>query len=214
MNEKEQAAREMLRGAMGRSIRASLRSSAERLQKAASALRELEADVDLIGLPPKIKGHRPVTAEGILAEALTILHTNAPDLGTMARSVEDYVRELDKPAEDLADDDRCRVLYANRRCGTEHLPGLAVCFEHLWATARGRGVGHVFPLGSPEPTEKAVPRGVALVGENGVHWMRQGDRWHAGGPAGDGGFHTWRAVNGAGNETGRELARLVPECAL
>jgi len=214
MDEKEQVAHEMLRGAMGRIIRASLSATAERLQKAASAVRELEADVELIGLPPKIKGHRPVTAEGILAEALTILYTNAPDLGTMARSVEDYVREVGKPAEEPADDDRCRVLYANRQCGTEHLPGVAVCFEHLWATARGRGVGNVFPLGSPEPSEVRVPRGAALVGENGVHWMRNGDRWIAGGPAGDGGLYSWRAVNGAGNETGRELARLVPECVL
>lgn len=214
MDEKDQVAREMLRSAMARSVRASLRSTAHRLQKAAAALTELEGEVDLIGLPSKIKGHRPATAEGILAEALRALHTNAPDLGTLASSVEDYNREMgnrDVPAED---DDRCRVLYAGHRCGTEHLPGVAVCFEHLWATARGRGVGNVFPLGSPEPSEVRVPRGAALVGENGVHWMRNGDRWIAGGPAGDGGLYRWDAVNGAGNETGRELARLVPECVL
>lgn len=213
MERKEQVAAGMLRTAMGRSIRTSLASTADRLQKAASALRELEADVDLIGLPPRVKGHRPVTAEGILAEALTIVQTNAPDLRTLAQAVADYNREMNQPTS-LAGPDRCRVLYANQQCGTEHLPGVAVCFEHLWATARGRGVGNVFPLGSPEPTEKAVPHGVALVGENGVHWLRQGDRWHAGGPVGDGGFYRWDAVNGAGNETGRELARLVPECVL
>lgn len=212
MDEKDKVAHEMLRGAMGRSIRASLRSTAERLQKAASALRELEWDVERIGLEPEVKGHPVVTAEGILAEALTALHTNAPDLGTLARSVEEYNRHVPEfPVTE--DEDRCRAIYANSRCPREHLPGVSLCFTHLWAKVKRRGIGNVFPLGSPEPSEVRVPRGTALVGENGVHWTRNGDRWHAGGPAGDSGLYSWRAVNGA-NDTGRELARLLPEYAL
>jgi hypothetical protein len=214
MDENDSKAREMLRNAMGGSIQRSLAATAARLRESAERLDKIVPDVERIGLPSRLKGQRPITAEDILAEALMVLHTNAPDLGTLARSVADYNREMGKQDTPAEGDERCRVLYAGHRCATEHLPGVAVCFEHLWATARGRGVGNVFPLGSPEPTEKAVPRGVALVGENGVHWLRQGDRWHAGGPAGDGGFYRWDAVNGSGNETGRELARLVPECVL
>lgn len=214
-SEADAAAQRMLRNAMGRSIRSALATTAARLRKAAEQITALEEDVERIGLPVPVKGRRPITAEDILAEALAILHSNAPDLGTLGRSVADYNHELGKlDGSTPEDDDRCRVLYANRRCGTEHLPGVAVCFEHLWATARGRGVGNVFPLGSPEPSEVHVPRGAALVGENGVHWTRNGDRWHAGGPAGDGGLYSWRMVNGEGTDTGRELARLVPECVL
>ena len=213
MDEKnpELEAERLLRSAMGRSIRSALASTAARLQRAADGIRALEEDVDRIGLPPKSKGQRPLTAEALLAEALLVLHGNAPDLGNLARTVEEYNRHV--VPEVPVNQGECQVIYANRPCGTEALPGAVLCFKHLWQTARGRGVGNVFPLGSPEPSEARVPRGVALVGENGVHWIRNGDRWLAGGPAGDGGLYPWSAVNGTGNETGRELARLFPEYA-
>ena len=211
MDETKAQAERMLRSAMTRSLRRALVETATRLRTAADKLTELEGEVDRIGLPPKAKGQRPVTADALLAEVLVILHSNAPDLGTLARTVEEFNREVSGPPSH-AEDTRCRVTYGAGRCPDEHLPGAVVCFGHLWAAARVHGAGHVFPLGSPEPTEKVVPRGIALVGENGVHWTRQGDRWHAGGPGGDGGFYHWRSINGT--EDGRELARLVPECVL
>lgn len=212
MDEKEQAAAEMLRAAMGRGIRASLRSTAGRLYEAAEAVRELESYVDRIGTT-LANGRQPITAEWIVAEALTALHTNTPDLGNLARTAAEYNQHVPQLVPG-PDDDQCRAIYANSRCTHEHLPGVSLCFTHLWATVRGRGVGNVYPLGSHEPSEVRLPRGAALVGENGVHWTRNGDRWHAGGPAGDGGLYSWRAVNGSDNDTGRELARLLPEYAL
>lgn len=211
MDEKDKVAHEMLRGAMGRSIRASLRSTAERLQKAASALRELEWDVERIGLEPEVKGHRVVTAESILAEALTALHTNAPDLGTLARSVEEYNRHV-RPAESEAEPvPGCETVTMGAACTHEPLAGLRVCFGHLWQAARSRGVGNVFPVGSPEPKEASVPTGTVLVGENGVQWKRSGwGDWEAGGPAGDGQRYHWSRVNGH-NQDGLELALLLPE---
>jgi hypothetical protein len=211
MNQHMQAEKErVLRSAMGRSVRSGLAATSSRLRTAADRIAALEEDVDRIGLPPKAKGQRPVTADGILAEVLLILHSNAPDLGTLARSVEEYNRDVSTASSHPEDKNRCTVLYATARCTAESVPGARVCFSHLWQTAAGHGSGYVFPLGSPEPSEKAVPCGVVLIAENGVHWTRHGDRWHAGGPVGDGGFYTWGMVNGSGNETGRELAQLLP----
>lgn len=209
MDDKQIAAEAMVRRSALDSLRGALDTAAAGLQRSARRLAQLADSVDDIGRS-RPGNPRILTADGLLTEALATLGRNAPDLANLALAVEQYNRhgfEVDG----ATDSEGCQVCLARRNHGTECVPGLIVCFGHLWALGIALGPGHLFTLGSPEPTVQEVPPGVALAARNGVHWTRRGERWHAGGPVGDGGLHAWSAVNGADRATGSELARVVPE---
>lgn len=210
MKRKEQVAAGMLRNPMADSLRRSVAAVADRLRTAADRVAELEGDVDRIGLPPAVEGQHPASPGGIVAQVLLILRSNAPDLDTLAQSAEEYNRRV-RPLPGVEKAPGCEVVTMGAACTTEPLPGLRVCFGHLWQAARSRGIGNVFPVGSPEPKEASVPAGTLLVGENGVQWVRSGwGDWTAVGPAGDGRNYHWSRINGS-TQDGQELALLLPE---
>lgn len=98
-------------------------------------------------------------------------------------------------------------------CQHEPLDGLRYCFTHLWTKSQRHRPGYRFLPDSPEPSEAVVPRGVSLIGENGIRWERSGDRWRA--VNGDGGLYPWGSLNwrSSAEGAGHRLVRLIPEYA-
>lgn len=210
MDDKQIAAEAMVRRSALDSLRGALDTAAEGLQRSARRLAQLADSVDDIGRG-RPANPRILTADGLLTEALATLGRNAPDLANLALAVEQYNRHVLPVGPEAEPVPECETVTMGAACTHEPLAGLRVCFGHLWQAARSRGVGNVFPVGSPEPKEASVPTGTVLVGENGVQWKRSGwGDWEAGGPAGDGQRYHWSRVNGH-NQDGLELALLLPE---